>query len=63
MKRTALSYGEKKVMITCTNNGEKDAFGNTIWRDEDGRPYELARTVSRDRHFGFFPMPIVIKAH
>ena len=39
-KRAWLTFACKEK-ITCTSTGETDPWGKTIWRDEDGKAYEL----------------------
>ena len=52
-KAPVLWDGEK---ITCTYDGDKDAFNKAIWYDENGYAYELkyARLANK---YSFDPYP------
>lgn len=39
--KTAWNTFAKNGKITCVSTGEKDPWGKEIWRDTDGRAYEL----------------------
>lgn len=40
--KTAWVTFARKGKITCTTDGEKDPWGKAIWRDKDGKAYELS---------------------
>lgn len=49
-----------KEKITCTSTGEKDPWGKEIWRDSEGKAYELkyarlSRTYAFCRYPGYDP--------
>ena len=47
---------ECKEKITCTSDGEKDAFGYAIWRDKDGKAYCLRYArITKDYAFQRYP--------
>lgn len=39
--KTAWITFAKNGKVTCTTTGEKDPWGKEIWRDADGKAYEL----------------------
>ena len=39
-KTAMLTFGNKGK-VTCISTGEKDPWGKEIWRDADGKAYEL----------------------
>lgn len=42
--------------VTATTSGEKDDFGKEIWRDSNGKAYEL-RYAKLARIWAFIPYP------
>lgn len=39
--KTAMLTFANKGKVTCTSTGEKDLWGKEIWRDAEGKAYEL----------------------
>lgn len=54
-KRAIVDFSGKKK-ITCTTDGEKDAYGKAIWFDSEGKAYEL-KYASLARCYAFVRYP------
>ena len=52
-KTAWLTFG-RHGKVTCTSSGEKDPWGEMIWRDKDGHAYEL-KYARRSGVWAFLP--------
>jgi len=52
--KTAMLTFANKGKVTCTTSGEKDPWGKEIWRDSEGKAYEL-KYARLSRTYAFIP--------
>lgn len=54
-----ITFNKANGKVTCTNDGEKDVWGKAIWRDENGKPYELCY-ARMAKVYAFLPITHII---